>query len=322
MNAARDKENRDSKTKLSTCKSYSILRPSLTNVNCDGYAGRLKNERLVSLSTGLVKFSLSPGKKGSTEKLGSMPSLCTRKVKLPVYVPIDQASRSIEHSDIYILETEESLLNQLLTKQKELVEFERSVEQTKVQLIEISRKLERLKGQDNLKNEPKETQKVSFLSLRKCASSIFETTRPRTKYTDVSHTESNPSLSGSSTYLHKLQHQFSNNVNELKLKEDFSYFLNRQSVELDELTNKTSNFVKGLFENFSPLKNSDDIRHEEIAESSFNFDNLQISTSTNTKNDSNIIYNMESASEERLRISSSDADHSILDIDDYTSDEN
>lgn len=322
------KENNFTPRQINKRKSYSILSP-VNQRTIDITTN--KNERIISESTGLVKFSLSPNK-GEEQRKGipTTPTKLKGKAGLPVYVPINETV--IEQNE----SSQKELMIEFASKQRKLIELERQVETTKFELAEIASKIEK-----DIEQPKQETNMNNFNNfnnlnnLKKKASNIFQINQ------GISHNKidrtvkdskspntfppMNPvkSVNNFSNYFTKVQDQISqsqlnapmlkNFVKDVKNKieindnDKFKTFLVTQQNEFDEFTTKTSKFVNGLFNNV-PSKTEMD--KEDIANSSFNFEAME------NFNNKSILDSSVSLSEENITF---EDDDDIVDIDDYNS---
>lgn len=322
-----DKENCYTPRIINKRKSYSILSP----VNQKTFdITTNKNERIISESTGLVKFSLSPNK-GEDEKKyhNTTPTKLKGKTGLPVYVPINESVIEQDES------SQEELMIQFASKQRKLIDLERQVEATKYELAEIASKLEK-----DIEQPKKDTNLSNFNNfnnlnnLKKKASNIFQINQgiPNNKIDrTVSNSKSpsapppiNPvkSINNFSNYFTKVQGQISltqlnapvlknfvkdvRNKIEINDNEKLKTFLTTQQNEFDEFTTKTSKFVNGLFNNISSKADAD---KEDMANSSFNFEAME-----DFNNKSILDANVSLSEEENITF-----EDDIVDIDDYNS---
>ncbi|KAK6459041.1 uncharacterized protein RJT20DRAFT_132194 [Scheffersomyces xylosifermentans] len=159
-------------TKITKRKSYSILSPISNVQSASPYdnslskkLSNLKNERVISESTGLVKLALAGNNKSgvsnksrsslssphsntsfaSTNTTNSTPA----RSGLPVYIPIEQKEdvHPMEKKEDY-REVHQRLLEKYAEKQRELIEHEKKVDLCKFELLEISTKLEACKREE------------------------------------------------------------------------------------------------------------------------------------------------------------------------------
>lgn len=315
-----DKENEVATPKLITKKSYSILGP--INNTQKVSPNKLGGQRIISESTGLVKFSLSPNKLNNKNAIPS-PDSSPSPIKsgLPVYVPVHAVEEVVVEAP---KPNYDQLLEQYFKKQNELTKYEKKVECIKFELLELSATLEEMKASpfiSSVQHQPdKRTNSTSqnndyINKLRKKASNIFvfdqhENLKKKasTIFQKSSPTKNN-SINNISAYINKVQDQLSNNLNEMTIKEDVKKFINKQSNEFDEFTFKTSKMVNGLLGTISDKKNADDIVH-----TSYNFDNLE-STELSTKE---VLCQKSDESTRNDLLLSASTD--IIDIDDYDED--
>lgn len=321
------KENCYTPRTINKRKSYSILSP-VNQKTIDITAN--KNERIISESTGLVKFSLSPNKKENEKRDHNItPTKAKGKTGLPVYVPINESVIEQEES------SQEELMIQFASRQRKLIDLERQVEVAKFELAEIASKLEK-----DIEQPKKDTNVSKFNNfnnlnnLKKKASNIFQInqgipndkidrTVNNTKSSSVlPPTNSVKSINNFSNYFTKMQDQISltqlnapvlkNFVNDVRNKieindnEKLKTFLTTQQNEFDEFTTKTSKFVNGLFNNVSSKAEAD---KEDMANSSFNFEAME-----DFNNKSILDANVSLSEEENITF-----EDDIVDIDDYNS---
>lgn len=322
-----NKENCYTPRILNKRKSYSILSP----VNQKTFdITTNKNERIISESTGLVKFSLSPNK-GEDEKKDycTTPTKLKGKTGLPVYVPINESVIEQDES------SQEELMIQFASKQRKLIELERQVEATKYELAEIASKLEK-----DIEQPKKDTNLSNFNNfnnlnnLKKKASNIFQINQgiPNNKIDRTVNNSKSPSalppinaaksINNFSNYFTKVQGQISltqlnapvlknfvkdvRNKIEINDNEKLKTFLTTQQNEFDEFTTKTSKFVNGLFNNIASKADAD---KEDMANSSFNFEAME-----DFNNKSILDANVSLSEEENITF-----EDDIVDIDDYNS---
>lgn len=319
------KENCYSPRRINKRKSYSILSP-VNQKTIDITTN--KNERIISESTGLVKFSLSPNK-GEDEKkdINTTPTKLKGKTGLPVYVPINETVIEQDES------SQEELMIQFASKQRKLIDLERQVEATKFELAEIASQLEK-------DIERKDTSVSNFNNfnnlnnLKKKASNIFQINQgiPNNKIdrtvnnskapSALPHMSPAKSINNFSNYFTKVQGQISQtqlnapvlknfvkdvrNKIEINDNEKLKTFLATQQNEFDEFTTKTSKFVNGLFNNISSKA---DTEKEDMANSSFNFEAME-----DFNNKSILDANVSLSEEENITF-----EDDIVDIDDYNS---
>ncbi|CUM54779.1 uncharacterized protein AC631_01796 [Debaryomyces fabryi] len=316
------KENVYSLRTINKRKSYSILSP-VNQRTIDITAN--KNERIISESTGLVKFSLSPNK-GEEENISNTPTKSKGKTGLPVYVPINEAI--IEQNE----SSQEDLMIQFASKQRKLIELEKQVEVTKFELAEIASKIE--KDIEQPKEETNMSNFNNLNNLKKRASNIFlinqGNVNNKTHHNfnsskspgTISPVKKTKSINNFSNYFTKVQDQISQTqLNAPVLKsfvkdvrsrieindnEKLKTFLATQQNEFDEFTSKTSKFVNGLFNNRSSKEDTD---KEEMANSSFNFEAME-----DFNNRSILDANVSLSEEENITF-----EEGMVDIDDYNS---
>lgn len=308
-------------------KSYSILTP-VTQRTIDITAN--KNERIISESTGLAKFSLSPNKGEEENKgLNNTPVKSRGKTGLPVYVPINEAI--IEQNE----SSQEELMIQFASKQRKLIELEKQVEVTKFELAEIASKIEKdiekpkketnmhnFNNFNNLNNLKKKASSIFLINQGNSNSKVHHNFNSSKSSSEISPAKTVKSINNFSNYFTKVQDQISQTqLNAPVLKsfvkdvrsriesndnEKLKSFLATQQNEFDEFTSKTSKFVNGLFNNLSSKEDTD---KEDIANSSFNFEAME-AFNNRSLSDANV-----SLSEEE-NVTFEDG---TVDIDDYNS---
>mmetsp|Transcript_3625 Transcript_3625/g.4334 ORF Transcript_3625/g.4334 Transcript_3625/m.4334 type:complete len:335 (-) Transcript_3625:2045-3049(-) len=320
------KENVYSPRTINKRKSYSILSP-VTQRTIDITAN--KNERIISESTGLAKFSLSPNKGEEENKdPNNTPVKSRGKTGLPVYVPINEAI--IEQN-----ESSQELMIQFASKQRKLIELEKQVEVTKFELAEIASKIEKdiekpkketnmhnFNNFNNLNNLKKKASNIFLINQGNSNSKVHHNFNSSKSSSDISPVKTVKSINNFSNYFTKVQDQISQTqLNAPVLKsfvkdvrsriesndnEKLKSFLATQQNEFDEFTSKTSKFVNGLFNNLSSKEDTD---KEDMADSSFNFDAME-AFNNRSLSDANV-----SLSEEE-NVTFEDG---TVDIDDYNS---
>lgn len=323
------KENNSTPKRINKRKSYSILSP-VNQRTLDITTN--KHDRIISESTGLVKFSLSPNKREDITKISSGPTKSRGKSGLPVYVPINETVTETSEA------TQEELMIQYAAKQRKLIDLEKQVETTKFELAEISSKLakdiEMPKQETNIGNTNNFN---NFNNLKKKASNIFQInpgsplrddgvsnnggvkTKSSTTFRPISPVKS---INNFTSYFTKVQDHISqtqlntpvlkNFVKDVRSKieindnDKLKTFLTSQQNEFDEFTTKTSKFVNGLLGNLSV---KEDIEKENLVNSSFNFDSMEgdgdriLDTNVSLSEDDTVFGD----------------DDEIVDIDDYNS---
>lgn len=325
------KENQNIHTKLNKRKSYSILSPvNQRTVDCN----KSKNDRIISESTGLVKFSLSPNKKELEEKDGLLtPTKSRGKAGLPVYVPVNETI--MEQNEL----SQGELMIQYASKQRQLIELEKQIETTRFEMAEISSKITK-------DVEKPITEMNTLTNLRKKASNVFQINLDLSpnrdnnpnmrnyvskKASSIFQPSLNPakSINSFGNYINKFQDQISqtqltnpvlkNFVKDVKNKIDINEndklkkFLASHQSEFDEFTNKTSKFVNGIICNIST--NNRRPTNEDMANSSFNFEAVG-----DNVDDTDDLGRSISFSDDESNDGNPDFDEDcIVDIDDYNS---
>lgn len=296
-----DKENRffrDSPTKLRPRKSYSILSPAAANranFTAIQAAKTPQKDRIISETTGLVKFSLSPPK--SSESLQKPLFLA-----LPKYIPsvIDEEGSQDPRQQF---ETRQQLLAQYASKQALLEELQLQTAGVKKDLLDISINLRKY---DDI--EAPTPYKATVSTLKKRASDIFQTPANgtiRKTASSIFQTSERPnfeeqlqtlSKKASSLFISpaRTENGFKGLVSDMKSKID------KNQTDFDELTNKTSKMVTDFWTTLSSPKRSSP---ENIVDSSFNFENMAVKK--DEINTSHILV----------------SDELQIDIDDYSTDE-
>ncbi|KAG7665835.1 uncharacterized protein J8A68_000661 [[Candida] subhashii] len=339
--------------RLSNRKSYSILTPISPNrINqsppkVDLKAPPQKRERIISESTGLVKFALSP--KGKTSTTGSKSRSSNTKASpsklgLPVHIPINPTLVEAKPKTIEDLQAEQRyLLEQYSIKQAQLHEYERKVESKKLELLEISQKLETSKREEvilsgnttssdiykkaydeaerelsKLKIRPDSPsrrntlkKKPSFLqqanSLKKQASQAFEETinqdNLRRQASVVKQSfEINPNtIKKRASFINQAFDDLNSNVKKrastifttpTMANDDFQSLIQQSNEKIDGFAKQTTKFFNevtstkffndNMFNSINKTNPFVSSREEDIANSSFNFDNLKVEKDVDT----------------------------------------
>ncbi|CAH2355135.1 hypothetical protein CLIB1423_22S00540 [[Candida] railenensis] len=317
------------KRQLTSRKSYSIL-PTV-----DGSGGNLNGspqwahggDRILSETTGLVKFALSPNRAKKT--------LTTKKSGLPVYIPIDDRS-SHEVEEVNILE-------KFAKKQRQLVELEKQIELVKFELMEMSEQIKSSHGDVNDSNKSNNNGDSSNNSststsngtgiATSATSRIVESPSKlnflKNKASNIFNIEIQPSQAQPiQEYFNKFQNQL--NQSKVIPREALKNIVNDVGKNIDENNTKIKQFINAnpttkkfneLINNLSPSRSSKVVTpstRRDVAETSLMFDNLDLNE---IKFEKSLIYEggdsiIFEGDEELLGNSSN-----IVDIDDYDSEE-
>lgn len=264
-----DKENREVRTPTKR-KLYLILGP----VNVENLPSQ--KERIISELTGLVKFSLSPGR--NTKQLAP-------RAGLPIYVP----SKVEEQKPKVEFVTRQGLMEKYAAKQRELAELERSVDAVKHSMMEIAIQMRQF--------ETPEKAMPEFGQLRKKASSIFESPVKR----DVGALRKKASSvfespvkkedldfgllrkKASSVFDNTLRKKASSvfepgkplfDTNLKTIVNDVKIHIDQQQQEFDQFANKTQKLVSNLWTQLSPKKVA--VEADAVANTSMNIENLEL----------------------------------------------
>ena len=266
-------------------------------------------ERKISESTGLVKFSLSP-KKSTTESPNTKRKSTTlTKPGLSIEVPISSPPpkqqnppTSLKHLQI----EQQKLLEKYSSCQAQLHEHERQAEMKKLELLEISKKIEESKRQEAVLNGSQDIYKQAYLQTEKELNQLNIRLSPPRKTINQSPLKKqasflmNQAIDECTNVKKKASIIFNNNretVSPLKKQASFivnqaldecnnvkqraSIIFNNQNEELqtfikssnekfDVLAKQTNKFFNNNFKIFE--KNDPE---PNIADSSFNIENLQ-----------------------------------------------
>ncbi|KAK6460032.1 hypothetical protein DFJ63DRAFT_257951 [Scheffersomyces coipomensis] len=282
MSTFMDKENPQTPTRLHTRKSYSILTP-VSNVSSYSpnlkslNASKLEKERIISESTGLVKFSLasnSASANGSPNRSNTSSTLSSpKKLGLPVYIPIQEKpeqpqvelkpTTALNNSQTDYHQIEQELLDQYTQKQKELLKFEKQIELVKFELLEISTKLENCKREERIQNlkdrNNHETDFYKQIHSQTTAqlSQIKIIKSPPSSPLKFSQNSNFPSID-----VLKKKASFiveKNFKNELESVSKMFNTNTTASTSPNELSTKTSKFFNEVLENFSPKKTNENL---------------------------------------------------------------
>lgn len=182
MNDVSNKENvLRTPTTLNKRKSYSILSPVTSSYNLNkpvlrAKQDKIKNERVISESTGLVKFALSTSKPpsslsspfSSTPSQNTSTSVTPVRSGLPVYIPIDnKVVHKVQKEETDYRFIQDELLQQYAQIQREMMEYEKKIELCKFELLEISTKLESCKRDEMVAEIRKQRTPSNDLDLYK-----------------------------------------------------------------------------------------------------------------------------------------------------------
>jgi len=317
------------KRQLTSRKSYSIL-PTVDGASGGNFNGSPQwahgGDRILSETTGLVKFSLSPNRTKKT--------LTTKKSGLPVYIPIDDRS-SHEVEEVNILE-------KFAKKQRQLVELEKQIELVKFELMEMSEQIKSSHGDVNNSSKCINNGDSSNSSTSTCNSTgnaISAASRTvespsklnflKNKASNIFNIEIQPSQTQPiQEYFNKFQNQF--NQSKVIPRDALKNIVNDVGKNIDENNTKIKQFINAnpttkkfneLINNLSPTRASTVVTpttRRDVAETSLMFDNLDLNE---IKLEKSIIYEggesiIFEGEEEVLGNSSS-----IVDIDDYDSEE-
>ncbi|EGW34202.1 uncharacterized protein SPAPADRAFT_54374 [Spathaspora passalidarum NRRL Y-27907] len=292
-------------------KSFSILTPISPNRMLQHQRSLLKSpekrERKISESTGLAKFSLanSPAKKDFFNKSESNTNTTPRS-GLPVYVPIRSPPSELNTPPRTMddLQTESRrLLEQYTTKQAQLHEYERLVEVKKMQLLELTQKIEAIKREEvilskhgngdiykqaHLETE-RELNKLNIVSTAE--NNDKENNRPSLtkQVSQVFEVKTSTIKKQASFIMNQAFDDLNHNVKKStstifspQRNEDFKQLIQQSNVKFDDLAKQTSkffndvtsNFNDNIF-NFNKNKSPSKISESFVADSSFIFDNLK-----------------------------------------------
>lgn len=252
-------------------KSYSILSP-IGNVALNDN----QKQRIISESTGLVKFTLSPRQKEQLARTKDEP----RTKKEDPTTKHREELRINESNEAFSIK--QTLLLEYVTKQQELASLQQKTEQVKSDLAEILSKLK----QYDVDANPRTNIETQFNTLKKKASSIFvPSTLDQPDFTSLKKAPDFNTLKTKASSLFTSPSKDISNFlsipnssppNIQKIFSNVKNKLDQQSSEFGELTNKTSKFVNTFITNIqsnSPLKKKGQ-NIDDLANSSFNFDNL------------------------------------------------
>ncbi|RLV95370.1 hypothetical protein JA1_001000 [Spathaspora sp. JA1] len=299
-------------------KSFTMLTPISPNRMLAHQRSLLKSpekrERIISESTGLVKFSLSnsPAKKNILNKNSTTP-----RSGLPVYVPINSPPSSNINSPprpktLADLQTESrQLLEEYARKQEKLHEYERLAQVKKMELSEITQKIEAIKRQEVIlsKNSSGDIYNQAYIETERELSKLKvvdsptdadkENNVPRSltkQMSQVFEVKTSTIKKQASFIMNQALDDLNNNIKNTNAmfsptrNEDFKQLIQQSNVKLDDLAKQTSKFFNDVTSNFndnilnftknkSPTKISD---NSFIADSSFTFDNLKDEIDTNS----------------------------------------
>lgn len=131
-------------------------------------------ERKISESTGLVKFSLSPKKSTTTttpkttrkSTILATPTKPGLSIEVPISSPLPKQQNPPKSlKDLQI--EQQNLLEKYSTYQAQLHEHERQAELKKLELLEISKKIEESKRQEAILNGSQDIYKQAYLQTEK-----------------------------------------------------------------------------------------------------------------------------------------------------------
>ncbi|KAK6205050.1 uncharacterized protein RJT21DRAFT_12815 [Scheffersomyces amazonensis] len=278
-----NKENPQTPSRLNKRKSYSILTP-VSNVS---YSPNMKTltqtksdkERIISESTGLVKFALSSNSSPIRSTNSTNPS-SPRKLGLPVYIPISDKNeenspiKSDSNNGPNYLELEQQLLQQYQDKQKELLHHEKQVQVIKFELLELSTKLENCKREekiqqlknDNLANNA-DIYKQVHLQTNQQLNQIRIVKSPPTSPTKYNESKfpSIDTLKKKASFIvdKNLSANFKNEIESVSRMFNSNININNTKglspimPTPNELSHKTSKFFNEVLENLSPKKTNE-----------------------------------------------------------------
>lgn len=322
------------KRQLHSRKSYCIL-PAADLPLQHGSPQGSHGDRILSETTGLAKFLLSPNR--------ATKSLSTKKSGLPVYIPIEDGLSAEAEEEV-------SLLEKFAKKQRQLVELEKQLELVKFEILEMSEQIKASSGNVNLgvnntggrtsnnsnSNTSSNTRKSPNTS-EPCDAAIARSTfleSPsklnflKNKASNIFNIELQPSQAQP---IQEYFNKFQNQLNQTKIipRDALKNIVNDVGRNLDENNTKIKQFINAnpttkkfneLINTLSPTKPNTHVQsatRKDVAESSFMFDNLDLDEIQLD----NSIYERESSvifeGDEELMGNSSN----IVDIDDYESDE-
>ena len=241
--------------KLSSKPSLSILSSSSINqLNNSSPEFKPIKERVISESTGLIKFSLGKtSPRVGHDKISEESTKETIKNALPIYVPID--SKQVNH-DL----TEEELLFQMAAKQRGIMELTNQLKQANQELHDLEEEYKRIAYKDtrpNLGTTPNVGETSAPLSPRR-AKAVPSSVRKSTSILNISL---NPPSVNTEQFI-KTQKQMTDTFNQISNNIQNSEFINKSRSFFQTSLNKNLQMGNQLFNSIFE-KNEDESSNDD-----------------------------------------------------------